>query len=267
MKKVIAFFKKTFLVELSYQFPLALNIANIFLGLLSYFFINKLFGQKITPHLEIFGVNYFSYVLVSTGLFGYIAVGLNSFPEKIGDEQIEGTLEAILLTPTKTKIILAGLGIWNFIVASIDFAIYAIIGLFIFRIDFSSTNLLSVILVLVLSILSFTGLGIISASFVIIFKRGNPLAWVIGAFEGIVGGIFFPITVLPNWLQMISLFFPITYAVRAMEFAVYRGYTIYQLKTELIILLTFSLVLLPTGMKLFNWAINYAKKQGTLASY
>ncbi|MBI4982179.1 MAG: ABC transporter permease [Candidatus Omnitrophica bacterium] len=267
MKKIIAFLKKTFLVESSYQFPLALNIASIFLGLLSYFFINKLFGQKITTHLELFGVDYFSYVLVSTGLFGYISVGINSFPQKIADEQMEGTLEAIILTPTKTKIILAGLGIWNFIVASVDFAIYAILGLFVFRVNLGSANLASVALVLILSILSFTGLGIISASFVVIFKRGNPLAWVIGAFEGIVGGIFFPISVLPGWLQIISMLFPVTYAVKAMELAVYRGYTIYQLKTELTILVIFSTVLLPTGIKFFGWAINYAKKQGTLASY
>ena len=267
MNKVLAFLKKALLVESSYQLPLVLNITSIFLGLASYFFIDKLFGSRIAPNLEQFGVNYFSYALVSTGLCGYIGVGINSFPQKIGDEQAEGTLEAILVTPTRTGTMLAGLGIWNFIIATIDLVIYIVLGAFVFHVNLAATNIYSAALVLILGIVSFTALGIISASFVIIFKRGNPIGWVAGALEGIVGGMFFPVSVLPPWLQVVSALFPVTYAVRAMELAVYRGYGILQLKAELTVLLIFSAVLIPLSVKIFEKAVNYAKKRGTLGSY
>jgi len=267
MNKVMAFLKKALLVESSYQVPLVLNVASIFLGLLSYFFIDKLFGSKVAPNLEQFGVNYFSYALVSTGLFGYLGVGIDSFPQKIWDEQAEGTLEAVLATPTRTWTMLAGLSIWNFIIATLDVIIYVLLGIFVFRVNLAAANILSTLLVLFLGIISFTALGIISASFVVIFKSGNPVTWIVGSLEGIVGGMFFPISVLPPWLQVVSAFFPVTYAVRAMELAVYRGYSISQLRIELAMLLIFSAALLPLSIKIFEKAVDYAKRRGTLVSY
>ena len=267
MTKILAFLRKSFLIESSYWLSFFLNIAGIFASLLSYFFIDRLFGHRIAPNLEKFGVNYFSYILVSIALFGYIGVGMNSFPNKIGDEQMEGTLEAILVTPTRVETILTGLGIWNFVIATIDIAIYALLGTFVFGVDLKAANFASAGAILFLAVLSFTGLGILSASFIVLFKRGNPVAWLVSALEGIVGGIFFPVSVLPAWLQLISAFFPVTYAVHAMELAVYRGHTIIQLKTDLAILAAFSIVLLPASVFLFKKAIESAKKSGTLASY
>jgi ABC-2 type transport system permease protein len=267
MNGVTAFLRKTFLIESSYKLLFAGNIAGIFMGLITYYFIDRLFGHRVAPHLTEFGVSYFSYILVSTALFGYIAVGLSSFPDRISEEQVDGTLESILVTPARIGTVLTGMAIWNFIIATTDLIICIIFGIFIFHVDLSGANIVSVVLVLALSVLSFTGLGIISASFVIVFKRGSPLAWLMSAVEGIAGGTFFPITVLPGWLQVVSAFLPVTYAVKAMELAVYRGYGISDLKYYLIALFVFSATLLPLSVLLFGRAIKYAKKRGTLGLY
>jgi ABC-2 type transport system permease protein len=145
--------------------------------------------------------------------------------------------------------------------------IYIILGIFLFHIDFSRINLLSAFVVFILSIASFSGLGIISASFIMVFKRGNPVGWIINSLEGLLCGVYFPIAVLPGWLQLVAKFFPITYAIRAIQLSVYRGYSLMQLKVEIGFLLLFSIILLPLSLILFKYSLRKARQEGSLGQY
>lgn len=265
--RLFALIKKDFLVESSYKFAFLSNLLGVFVSVLSYFFIDKLFGQKMVSHLEEFGVNYFSYVLLSMAFFSYIGVGLGSFAGRIQSEQAQGTLEAILLTPTGISTILFSMALWNLLFATIDLAIYVFLAVFLFKINFININILSTLSILLLTITSFSGLGILSASFVIIFKRGTPLDWVISNVEGLISGVYFPVTVLPVWLQFMAKFFPITYAIRAVELAVYRGYSLFQLRKEMAFLFLFSILLLPLSLAVFKYALRRAKMDGSLTQY
>jgi ABC-2 type transport system permease protein len=263
----LAFLKKDFLMESSYRLSFFFNFFGILISILSYFFINKLFGNAIVPHLTAYGVNYFSYVLVSTAFFGYVGVGLGSFSERIRLEQQQGTLEAILVTPARISTILLSLALWNLILATIDLIVYICLAIFLFKISFVNINILSTIIIFLLTITSFSALGIISAAFIMVFKRGNPFGWILGSLEGLIGGVYFPITVLPQWLQILAKFFPITYAIQAIQLALYKGYSLSLLWRETGILLLFSVVLLPLALVSFKFSLRKASREGTLGQY
>jgi len=267
LKRTLAFLKKDFLIESSYKLSFLLNIFAVLVSILTYFFIDKLFGHRVVSHLEEFGVNYFSYVLLSMAFFSYIGVGLGSFSSRIRSEQIQGTLEALLLTPTTISTILLSLALWNLCFATLNVVIYILAGIFLFNINFTNVNLLSTLVILILTITSFSGLGILSASFIMVFKRGNPVGWVINSLQGLIGGVYFPITVMPVWLQFLARFFPITYAIRAIELAVYRGFGLSQLGEEIGFLLLFSCLLLPLSFASFKYALKKARQQGSLLQY
>lgn len=267
LRQALAFLKKDFLIESSYKLSFLFNIFAVLISILSYFFIDKLFGHRMVDYLEEFGVNYFSYVLLGMAFFSYIGVGLGSFSNRIHTEQMQGTLEAILLTPTKISTILFSMALWNLLFATVDMAIYITLGIFLFKIDFANINILSTFLILLLTITSFSSLGIISASFIMVFKRGNPLGWVISSLEGLIGGVYFPITVMPVWLQYVARLLPITYAIRAIQLAVYRGFTVTQLVKEIGFLLLFSCILLPLSFASFKYALKKARRQGSLLQY
>ena len=266
-KKALAFIKKDFLVESSYKLSFIFRIFGVLITIFTYFFIDKLFGHRIVGHLQQFGVTYFSYVLLSMAFFSYVGVGLGSFSSRIRLEQMQGTLEAILLTPTKISTILFSLALWNFLFATLDMAIYITLGIFLFKIDFSNINISSTLVILFLTIISFSGLGILSASFIMVFKRGNPVGWIINSMEGLIGGVYFPITIMPAWLQFLAKFLPITHAIRAIELAVYRGYSITQLAKEITFLLLFALLLLPLSLAVFKYALKKTRREGSLVKY
>ncbi len=267
MNKILAFIKKDFQIEASYKLAFLFNFFAVFSSIFIYYFIGELFGHQAVDHLKNFGVNYFSYVLLSMTFFNYIGVGLGSFSDQIRREQIQGTLESLLMTPTKITTLLLSMSLWSFIFATFNAAIYILCGIFLFKIDFSQINILSCCFILILTIITFSCLGILSACFVLIFKRGNPIGWVINSLEGILGGVYYPITVMPIFLQTLAKFIPITYAIRAIQLAVYQGYTIVQLKQEILILLSFAIILLPISIKAFASALKKARLRGHLAQH
>ena len=265
--KLLAFLKKDFLTESSYKLSFLFNVFGVFVSVAIYYFIDKLFGNSAAAQLKEFGVGYFAYVLLGMAFFSYIGVGLGSFSERIRTEQLQGTLEPILMTPTGISIILFSLAIWNLLVATFDMLTFILLGIFLFKINFYNINMFSTLVVLILTIAAFSSLGIISASFIMVFKRGNPVGWIISSLEGLIGGVYFPITVLPEWAQLLAKLLPITYSIRAIELAVYRGYSLWQIKTEVGFLLLFSLVLLPLSFYSFKFAVKKARKSGSLAQY
>ena len=267
IRKAFAFLKKDFLLESSYGPSFLSNIFIVLISVAGYFFIDQLFGQKMVSHLEEFGVNYFSYVLLSMAFFSYVGMGLGSFASQISSEQTQGTLEAILLSPTKLSTLLFSMSLWNLFNAALEMGVYLLLGVFLFKINFSQVNIFSALVILLLTITSFSCLGILSASFTIAFKRGPPLSWLISNAEGLISGVYFPLTVAPLWLQVIAKFFPVTYAIRAIELAVYRNYSLTQLREEIFFLLLFSIFLMPLSLAVFRYSLKKARKDGSLGKF
>lgn len=267
LRVIAAFVRRDFLAERSYRLSFALGALATLGNLAVFYFIGKLFGGQLAPHLEPYGGAYFAYVFTAMAFFGYIGTGAGSYAGRLRQEQTQGTLEAALSTPLGTAPFLAALTAWNFLFATFELAVYALAGVFIFRLDFSAANWLSAGAIFALSALCFAALGIISSCFVVLFKRGNPLAWVLNNFEGLLGGVYFPVTVLPGWLLAVSNLLPVTYAVRAFQLAVRRGAGFAELKGDLAALVLFDLVLVPASVWLFSLSVDRARRTGTLGEY
>jgi len=100
-----------------------------------------------------------------------------------------------------------------------------------------------------------------------VFKRGNPVNWIVSSSFDLLGGVYYPITILPGPLQVISHALPITYALKALRGILLAGYSFAQVRTEIFALLGFALVLFPLSVLLFEFALKWAKKDGSLSQY
>ena len=265
--KALAFVKRDFMITTSYKFSFFLQLFGIFLSVLTFYFIAKMFSSASIPSLEPYGGDYFSFVLIGIAFSGYLTTGLGSFSGSIRSEQMMGTLEAMLVTPTSTPFIIISSALWSFIFTSIRVMVYLLIGVFLFDVNMSNVNIFGALLVLALTIICFSSIGIISASFIMIFKQGDPINWAFSAVSGLLGGVFYPITILPGWLQNFSYLLPITYSLRAMRLALLQGYSLEALTPDIFALILFSVILLPISVTIFKYAVRRAKREGSLALY
>lgn len=267
LDKPAAFIKKDLLIEFSYRLQFVLSWMGIFLSVLIFYYISMLFDKVESPYLAEYGGKYFPFVFIGITLSGYLALALGSFSANIRNEQLTGTLEAMLVTPTKTSTIIISISLWNFVFNSISIVIYLLFGISIFGVNLSNANFLGAVIILFLTIFSVSSIGIISAAFTMVFKKGDPVVLLMSLFSAFFAGVYFPISILPDGLRFISNFIPITYSLRALRNALLRGYGFKMLLPDIVMLLVFCIILLPLSVSIFKYATKKAKIAGSLTHY
>ena len=266
-KKALAFIKRDVTIQMSYKLSFFLQFLGIFFSVLTFYFIAEMIGDAAVPYLEPYGGDYFSFVLIGIAFESYLWTGLRSFSDSIRRGQMMGTLEAMLVTPTKVDMIVVSSSLWKYIFATMRILTFLLLGVFLFGVNMGNANLFAAMFILILTIICFSSLGIISASFIMIFKRGDPVNWVFGSMSALLGGVLYPITVLPGWLRIFSYLLPITYSLRGMRHALLQGYSLNALGLDILALMVFSIVLLPLGILCFRYTVKMAKMDGTLVQY
>ena len=266
-KKPLAFIQRDFLNSASYRFAFISQIFGILFSILTLFFLSKLLGAKPLPALSAYGGDYFAFVLIGFGFSSYLNVALNSLSKSVREAQMMGTLEALLVTKTEIPTIIISSSLYSFLLTSVHVIVFLSIGAIAFGVDFSNANFLAAFLIFILTIISFSSLGIISAAFIMIIKRGNPVNWIFTSFSWLLGGVYYPISVLPHWLQKISYLLPITHALEGMRLAMLKGDSIASLSMSIMALCIFSAIMLPLSIVSFRWGIKRAKINGSLTQY
>ena len=178
-----------------------------------------------------------------------------------------GTLEAILVTPTSLSTFIFSSVLYQFVSSLFSLLLYVVFGTLLFGFSLDKANLLSAGVMLALSLLAHLPLGIFSASFLLIFKRGDPITSLVGSFSSLLGGVYFPLAVLPAWLQSVSFFLPFTPALEGLRQAVLNGRSLLELSTQVAVLGIFALILMPLSLAAFSYAIHQAKRLGTLSQF
>ena len=267
MSIATAFIKRDFSQAVSYRLSFLLQIGGIFFSVAIFFFLSELFGSAITPQLEAYGGNYFSFVLIGLAFTGFLGLSLSSFAASIREGQVMGTLEIMLLSPTRLSAILISSSLWGYLLTIVRVVLYLVVGAFVFGADLGQANIGAALLIMLLSIASFTGIGVLSAALVLIVKKGDPVALILNGASSLLAGVFYPVAVLPDWLEPVSKVLPLTYALDSMRLAMLRGQSIYELRYDILVLLAFTLVLTPLSFLVFRRALKRAKKEGSLIQY
>ncbi len=262
-----AFLRRDFFQQVSYRLATLLQVAGILFSVTAFYFVAQLLGGAASPLLSEYGGNYFAFVLVGIAYSAYQSAGLFAFSEAIRGGQVQGTLEAMLVTPTPVGQILMTSALWNFLLASLQVLLYILIGALLFGAPVGHAHIGTALLTLLLSILSFSGLGILSAGFILVTKRGDPIGAVLAALSSLLSGVFYPIGVLPRSLQRLASWLPMTHALRAMRLALLQGATPSQVLADLGWLALFVLVVFPGGLLAFQKALRRARRDGSLAQY
>ncbi len=219
------------------------------------------------PQLDKYGGDYFSFVLVGLAFTGYMGLSMSNFAGSIREAQTMGTLEIMLLSPTRLSSILLSSSLWSYLLTTVNLVVYLLVGALVFGLSLSQANLAAALIVLILSITSFSGIGILSAACVLLIKKGDPVAWLFGGVSSFLAGVYYPISVLPDWLQPLSRFLPLTYALDAMRLAVLKGSSLAELRFNILVLLGFTAVLTPLAFLVFGRALKRAKMEGSLTHY
>src|SRR5215470_3161583 len=215
-------------------------------------------------------------LVIGALLWSFLSVLFNEIASSIAYERWEGTLEYTFMAPVSRIIHLAGISLYALVYAMVR-AIFVLGGLLLFvHLSLGGANMLGVLLVLLVSSLAFVGLGLMAAILPVMSpERGAEATNIFQGLLLLVSGIYYPVDVLPRWLQPLSVLSPATYTLSATRKLMGvgaaaggeqqpAGAPLSAVLPELATLTLMGLILIPLGLWVFNRVETWAKRTGKL---
>jgi ABC-2 type transport system permease protein len=254
------------LMAASYRTGFLLSFGGSVFNILGIFFLSKAFGANLETPVDRYGGSYFAFAVVGVAFSTFMGLGLTGIGSRIREGQMMGTLELMLLSPNRLGVLLFSSSLWSHAQALVTLLVFLLAGVAL-GIDLSRVNVPMAAASLVLAIVAFNALGLIAASIVIVIKQGNPVSLIVGMASGLLGGVLYPVSVLPGWLQAIGQVLPLTHALELIRRSVLNGEGIETLWGPFLSLTILTAILLPVGLWACSRAVRLAQTDGSLSQY
>ncbi len=206
-----------------------------------------------------------TFLMVGALIWSYLSVLFDVISETVSWERWEGTIEYTFMSPSSRITHLLGMGVYAVIYGIAQIAImFGVVTLF-FELDLSEANYWGALLVLAVCSVSLVGFGIVAAVLPLLSpEKGQQVSYIVSSLLLLVSGVYYPVDVLPGWMQAIATVSPVTYALEGSRAALLQGAGAAQLWDDIWPLIIMGAVFVPLGLWVFHIGESYAKRTGKL---
>jgi ABC-2 type transport system permease protein len=205
------------------------------------------------------------YLGIGTVVWAYLRAVFANVGEMVAWERWEGTIEYTMMAPISRLAHMLGVSLFSIIYGLARSALLLGVLALFFSVDLSNANLGGAALILLVGSVSFLGFGIMAAVLPLLFpERGEEMTFVISSILLLVSGVYYPISVLPDWMEPLATVSPATYVLKGMRAALLEGTPTLALGPSILPILVLGALTLPIGVAVFGWGERYAKRTGRL---
>jgi len=209
--------------------------------------------------------DYFTFSLVGLALSQCVWRGYHGFVDRVKSARGSGSLERFWLAACPFSLSLLSWGLWGFLIATVNASLTLALGAFCFGAHLRWDNILAILGVGLLASLAMGCIGLLASSWFLFSGRGDGFRPLFSRMIPILCGAFFPISVLPGWLQRVAWCFPLTHA-----FVLARGIRSAPTAAGLVpngtILIGMTLLLAFAGWISIHLALRQARINGRIAT-
>jgi ABC-2 type transport system permease protein len=263
--RIAAIVRRDVLVLRTYPLQLLLGLVQSLAFVVSFYFIGQFVGQPAA--LAGTDPGYFEFALVGVVVVTVVGLALGEFTANLSEEQSAGTLESLLATPVPLWNVLAGGAVVAVCLTAVDVVVLTVVGAALIGGVPSVPAVAGSAVLLALLFVCFAAVGVAAAGVIVVVKRGDPLSGPVNQVTGLLSGAYFPVSVLPGWLQPIAHLVPATYALRGIRELVIGEEPLSAAVDELLVLGAMALVAAPASVWFFGRAVGAARRAGSLGHY
>jgi ABC-2 type transport system permease protein len=202
-------------------------------------------------------------LLIGAVIWAFLGIIFEIVTETVAWERWEGTIEYTFMAPVSRPVHLIGMGIYAVLyglvrAAAVFVAVVLFIGLHV-----PDANYGAAVALLAIASVSFIGIGMMTAVLPLISpEKGTQLGFVAQGMLLVVSGVYYPVSVLPDWMQWIAKISPATYALRGNREQILHGAGVAW--ADVWPLLVIGACSIPIGLLVFKTGERYAKQHGKL---
>jgi ABC-2 type transport system permease protein len=263
---VAAFLRRDWAIARSYRLSFGLELIDSVVWLVVFFFLSEIVDDTAFVAQTDLQSGYFAFVVVGLAMMRFMQTGVTSFASQLRTDQTTGTLEALLVTPTPQPLVVLGSATYELLLSVLSGALMLLIAVVAFGVDLSvsPTSALVLLAAIPASFGLFAAVGILVAGFTIVFKQVTTFISFVTWGVAILAGVYFPLAVLPGWLEAIAEALPFSWALDILRESLLGGSP--SIGT-LALLTAFSALAVPASLAVFRAAVDHARRAGTLTQY
>jgi ABC-2 type transport system permease protein len=258
----LAVLKRDLHVYLSYRTRMVSQLLSAIFSITLFYYVSKL------VHIHGFKTpgSYFGFVVVGIALVGVI-YSCFSVPELLRQELVAGTFDRLLLSPFGAVRSIIAMTLFPLINAFFLAALTLGLACLLYGLQLHWSTVPLSVPVMGLALIAFLPFGLLFAALTVVIKQGSVgTTWVI-ALLTIIGGLYFPIELLPHWVQTASQAQPFTPATNVLRHFLVNSPVSSPVATSLLKLAGFAAVLLPISLFVLSRAIRFGQQRGTIIEY
>jgi ABC-2 type transport system permease protein len=271
---LVVFSMKNWFCSWIFFFPsFVINLAGMFTSAAIFYLMGQFVAKGAAAHVAEYGLSYGSYIITGV-MFGMLmSATMHMYHESCLYGYWATQFDVYLQHPGGVSALLTGNVVARYLMIMLNTIIYFIVGVWLFGVSVDVSNLFDVLFILVLAVVSLTGLGLTGAStFTLLNAKNwgsNPVEWLVEFGVTLLSGVYFPPTVLPEWLQKVGEWLPQTHALRATRLCLSGKATLSHpvIVADIVFLLKFAVVTLPLGVLLFAAGMRKAQREGSLTRW
>jgi ABC-2 type transport system permease protein len=204
-------------------------------------------------------------LLIGAVVWAYLGIIFEILIETVAWERWEGTIEYTFMAPLARPVHLFGMGAFAVLYGIVRAVLLFFVVAFFFDIDVPDANYFAAIVLLLIASVSFIGIGMMTAVLPLISpEKGTQLGFIAQGILLVVSGVYYPVDVLPGWMQAVATISPATYALEGMRASILDGAGLGDLWHDIWPLIVIGLVSVPMGLEIFRRGERYAKQHGKL---
>ena len=219
--------------------------------------------QATGGHLNVSRVT--TSLLIGAVIWSYLGMIFEILTETVAWERWEGTIEYTFMAPLARSVHLGGMGLFAVLYGVARTALLFLVVALFFGLHFQHADFVTALVLLAVASFSFVGVGMVTAVLPLISpEKGAQFGFIAQGLLLVVSGAYYPVSVLPHWMQWISTISPATYALRGIRAAVLDGAGLGARWADVWPLLLLGVVAIPLGLAVFKAGERYAKRHGKL---
>lgn len=266
MREALALVRASWLTASSYRLGMMMSLGGLIVTILPMYFVAGALQPVLADRISTEGGNYFGFLVVGVLAFSFLSTAVNAVSGAIASGISTGTLEAMLSTRARLPALIAGLVGYAFTWTAVRGALTIVMAVLL-GVRLSAAHSGIALLILALIVMAYFGVGLMAAAMVLAFRTTGPFPQVVLLLSGLLGGVYYPTSVIPSWIQSLSSVVPLTYGLRALRRVWLDGLALREVIPDVVTLAGMAIGLLALGVAVFALGMRYARRAGTLAQY
>ena len=258
-----AIFKRDFLLFKSYPTrPISLLFTTV-VSLTLFYYVSRLVHSPKVGSPD----DYYGFVVVGLIIFGVLTSTLSTPVATLRAELQAGTFERMVLSPFGAVRAIASLLLFPvaqaFVLGTLSLAFAGVV----FGLEVRWPETLLAVPVALLGALAFAPFGLLMAAAVVLVKQTNAGATFVITGVTLLAGVYFPVSLLPDWISWASDVQPFTPAVDLLRHLLVGTALRDSAGVELAKLVGFTLVTVPASLLVLRGAVVRSRRRGTIIEY